>query len=293
MNSREIQTDEIEIDLGEIVALFLHRIWIILSVALFTATIGFIISRFMIQPTYDSTTKIYILNKQDNATVTYNDVQVGTQLTKDYAEMVKSRFVLEEVIQELNLPMDYEELEKKLTISTPSDTRILAITVNDEDPVMAMNIANAICETASIHITNVMDIEAVNIVETANLPMEKSSPSIGKWTAISGMLGVFGVCIVVFVIYILDDTIKSSDDIEKYLQLSTLALIPISENSEMNGKNKTQKKHKKKIRSDKRKDKQKDKTGTKENVITKIKRADQSNGVKYTFENKDIYKTEG
>ncbi len=246
MNSKEIQTDEIEIDLGEIIGLLLHRIWIILSAALLMATMGFIISRFMLRPTYESTTKIYILNKQDNATVTYNDVQVGTQLTKDYAELIKSRFVLEEVIQELSLTMDYEELQKKLTVSTPSDTRILAITVSDQDPVTAMDIANAIRETASIHITNVMDIEAVNIVETANIPMEKSAPNIGKWTLACGLIGAVTVCMIVFGIYILDDTIKSSEDVEKYLHLSILALIPLAENQGMATKNKIIKKYKKK-----------------------------------------------
>lgn len=248
METNRMETDEIEIDLGEILGLFLYRVWIILAVALFTATIGFILSKFVLAPTYESTTKIYILNKQDSTTVSYSDVQVGTQLTKDYAELVQSRFVLEEVIQELNLDLGYEELKSKLTVSTPTDTRILAVTVADHDPVAAMNMANAIRETAAVHITNVMDIEAVNIVETANLPMKKASPSVMKWTAIAGLLGGFMVCVIVLIIYILDDTIKSSDDVEKYLHLSTLGLIPIAENEEAAAKNKAKKKREKRFR---------------------------------------------
>lgn len=72
-----------------------------------------------------------------------------------------------------------------------------------------------------------MDIEAVNVVETANLPMEKAGPGILKWTLIGGLIGAFMVMAVVLVFYFLDDTIKTSDDVEKYLGLSTLALIPL------------------------------------------------------------------
>ncbi|MDD2971676.1 MAG: Wzz/FepE/Etk N-terminal domain-containing protein [Lachnospiraceae bacterium] len=248
METNRAETDEIEIDLGEIFGLFLHRIWIILAAGLFAATIGLVISRFLIAPVYESATKIYILNKQDSSTVSYSDVQVGTQLTKDYAELVQSRFVLEEVIQELDLDLSYEELKDKLSVSTPTDTRILAITVEDHSPVAAMNMANAIRETASVHITNVMDIKAVNIVETANLPMKKAGPSVLKWTVIAGILGAFLVCVIVFVIYIMDDTIKSSEDVEKYLHLSTLALIPIVEDEETATRNRAKRKRKKKIR---------------------------------------------
>lgn len=248
MENKRIENDEIEIDLGEIFGLLLYRIWIILAVGMFAATMGLVISKFLLAPVYESTTKIYILNKQDSTTVSYSDVQVGTQLAKDYAELVQSRFVLEEVIQELNLDLEYEKLEKKLSVSTPTDTRILAITVEDTDPVLAMNLANAIRETASVHITNVMDIEAVNIVETANLPLKKASPSVVKWTAIAGALGVFLVCVIVLVIYIMDDTIKSSEDVEKYLHLSTLAMIPVEEDEESAARNKAKRKRKKKMK---------------------------------------------
>jgi len=93
--------DAIEIDLLELLGVLLGQIWLILGVGLMAALIGFAISRFVITPTYESTTKIYILNKNENTTVTYTDVQLGSQLTKDYAELISSRYVLEEVIQTL------------------------------------------------------------------------------------------------------------------------------------------------------------------------------------------------
>ena len=236
------ENDEIEIDLLEVFSILLSKLWLILSAGLFMALVCFAVSKFLLTPTYESTTKIYILNKTDNSSVTYSDVQMGTQLTKDYAELINSRYVLEEVIQKLSLPMEYKELLKKVSVTTPSDTRIVSITVTDTDPVQAMNIANCIREVASDHIQNVMDIDAVNVVESANMPTEKAGPSVVKWTLIGGMLGVLILCAIILVQYLLDDTIKSSEDVEKYLGLSTLALIPVSEDESTGKKKKKRKK---------------------------------------------------
>ena len=233
--------DEIEIDLLEIFGLFLSRWILILLVALTTAMIGFAISFFLIDPTYESTTKIYILNKNENQNVTYSDMQLGTQLTKDYSELINSRYVLEEVIQKLHLDLDYQGLKDKVSVSTPSDTRIVSITVTDTDPVEAMNIANAVRESASNHIGNVMDIDAVNVVESANMPTKKAGPSYTKWTMIGGVLGAFIICAVILIQYLLDDTIKTSEDIERYLGLSTLGLIPVIDTGDNTKKKKKKK----------------------------------------------------
>ena len=221
--------DIIEINLGELFAVLWGRAFLIISAGIFFALAGLFVSKFVLHPVYYSTTKIYILNKEENQTVTYSDVQISTQLTQDYAELIKSRYVLEEVVQRLNLiDMKYEDLSKVLKVDTPSDTRIVAITARDEDPLMAMQIANCIREVASEHITNVMDIDAINIAETANVPTSKASPSVAKWTVISGFLGAVVVAFFAILGYLLDDSIKSTDDIERYLGLSTLALIPLT-----------------------------------------------------------------
>ena len=223
------QTDEIEIDLWEICLVLIHNLALIVSVGIMVALGAFLFTQLLVTPSYESTTKIYILNKQENSAVTYSDIQLWTQLTKDYAELIQSRFVLEEVVQGMGLDLTYEQMKGKVSVTTPTDTRILAITVKDSDPVMAMKMANAIREAASVHIMNVMDIQAVNVAETANMPMKKASPSVLKNTFIGGVLGVFLIIAVVLVRYLMDDTIKTPEDVEKYLQLSTLAVIPLNE----------------------------------------------------------------
>ncbi len=239
--------DIIEINLGELFGVLLSRAFLIISAGIFFALSGLFLSKFVLHPVYDSTTKIYILNKEENQTVTYSDVQISTQLTQDYAELIKSRYVLEEVIQRLNLAdTDYEDLSHVLRVDTPSDTRIVAITARDEDPLMAMRIANCIREVASEHIANVMDIDAINVAETANVPTKKSGPSVARWTVIAGFLGAVVIAFFVILEYLLDDTIKSNDDVERYLGLSTLALVPLTTEETDKKKSKKQKQNKKK-----------------------------------------------
>ena len=129
MNNRD---DVLEINLGELFAVLMGRAFLIISAGIFFALAGLFLSKFVIRPEYESTTKIYILNKEENQTVTYSDVQISTQLTQDYAELIKSRRVLEEVIQRLHLTdMEYKDLYDVLKVDTPSDTRIVAITVRE------------------------------------------------------------------------------------------------------------------------------------------------------------------
>ena len=229
-NQYHQMTDEIEIDLAEVFRRLLARAPMMIAVGLLTALIAFFVSSFFMTPTYESTTKIYVLSRQENNSVTYSDLQMGTQLTQDYAELIQSRYVLEQVVELLGLDMNYDALKGKVSVSVLEDTRIVSITVSDSDPVKAMEIANCIRETATEYITDVMDIEAVNVVETAFLPTQKSRPDVKKLTLLGGLLGVFVIAAIVMIEYLVDDTIKTSEDVEKYLELSTLALIPLGEN---------------------------------------------------------------
>lgn len=230
MQEKSKETENIEIDLQEIFGVLLHRLWIIIVAALVCGAVAFICSFFIITPKYESTTKVYILNKQNaNGTVTYSDVQLSSTLSKDYEQLVTSRYVIEGVIKELNLDETYESLVGRVSASNATDTRIIAITVTDPDPAQAQRMANSVRDLAAKHITEVMDIEAVNVVDQANLPDSPVSPSISKWTIIGALVGIIISAAVIIIQHLLDDTIKTSEDVEKYLGLSTLALIPVNE----------------------------------------------------------------
>ena len=148
-------------------------------------------------------------------------------MSKDYEQLVTSRYVIEGVIKQLSLNETYESLVGRVSAVNTNDTRIIAITVTDSSAEQAQKIANAVRDLAAKHITQVMDIEAVN-VDSANLPTAPVSPSITKWTFMGIVIGIIASMIIIIVKYLLDDTIKSSEDIEKYLGISTLALIPMN-----------------------------------------------------------------
>ena len=195
--------DEVEIDLGEVFHLLLSKLGVIILSGIVFCLAAVMGTMLLITPKYESTTKIVVLSKQDSSTLTNQDIQTSTSLTKDYAELIKSRTVTEGVIAQLNLDMTHEELLKKLSVDTPTDTRVVSITVTDTDPYTAAQIANAVRDIASKHIQQVMDIKAVNVVETANIPDEPSSPSVPKNGVIGGLLGILlAVAVVIFAIFL-------------------------------------------------------------------------------------------
>ena len=233
--------DEVEIDLGEVFHLLLSKLGVIILSGIVFCLAAVMGTMLLITPKYESTTKIVVLSKQDSSnTVTSGDLQASSLLTKDYAELIKSRTVTEGVIAQLKLDMTHEELLKKLSVDTPTDTRVVSITVTDTDPYTAAQIANAVRDIASKHIQQVMDIKAVNVVETANIPDEPSSPSVPKNGVIGGLLGILLAVAVVIIVYLTNDTVKTPEDVEKYLGLSVLGTIPYS--SKMGKKSKKKKK---------------------------------------------------
>ena len=181
---------------------------------------------------------MYVLAKESSDTVTSSDLQASTLMTKDYAELIQSRQVTETVIAQLGLDMSHEDLLGKMEVTIATDTRVIKIAVRDPDPYQAAKIADAVREVASEHIKNVMDAGGVNTVEKANIPEAKSSPSIGKNGIIGAFIGALIAIGVILVTFLTNDTIKNSDDVERYLQLSTLGVVPLAE-GQVKGKRKS------------------------------------------------------
>jgi capsular polysaccharide biosynthesis protein len=243
MENQVMNNEEVEIDLGEIFHLLISRLGIIILSGIIFGLVSIVGTTLLITPQYTSTTKMYVISKQDNSTLTSSDMQMSTYLTKDYAEMITSRAVTESVIAQLGLDMTHEQLLKKISVDTSTDTRIVAINVTDEDPYVAAQIANAVRDKAAEHIQQVMDIDAVNVVDTANIPSQKASPSVSKNALIGGFLGVFLAVAIIIVVYLTNDTVKTAEDVERYLHLSVLGSIPLMEKEKKSKKQKTRKRH--------------------------------------------------
>ncbi len=225
--SQKQYNDEMEIDLLELFSVLWSKVWLIAIVVVLGAVIAGLYTKFMITPQYQSTTSIYVLNRQNESTVTSSDLSASTQLTNDYVELIKTRTVAEDVIRELKLDMKPKQLLGKLSVSIASNARIIYIRVLDEDPQQARTLANAVRLAASKQIKNVTNSEAVNVVDVANLPDTKYSPSTSRNCIIGGLIG--GVIVVAYILlaHFLNDTVRTAEDVEKYLGMSTLGTIPI------------------------------------------------------------------
>lgn len=227
-NTERMQNDEIEIDLRDILFVLLDRIWIILLSAVIGAVSFGLYTYALIEPVYQSQSMLYILTKTTSLT-SLADLQVGTQLTNDYVVFVTSRPVVDKVIDNLNLDMTYEEFVKNVSVDNPSNTRILKLTVSHTDPKMAQTIVNELSDVAASRVAEVMDTEAPSIADYGHLAQEPSSPSLVKNSLIGGMLFAFLVVVLIIVMYLMNDSIKTSDDVEKYLGLNVLGSIPLEE----------------------------------------------------------------
>lgn len=232
--------DEIEIDLREILAILLDRVAIIILVGVLAAAAAFAYTKFFVDPVYSSRTQVYVKNNTttDNIT-TVNDLQSSNYLTQDYMILVKSNPVMEQVISDLGLKMSASELAGKITVSTPDNTRVLTIAVSDKDPWQAKSIADAVREASKTQIKSVMAIDTVNTVEEGNLPTSPVSPNTKLNVILGALIGMFLTIVFIIVKFMLDDTIKTPEDAEKYLGLSVLSAIPAIEGQQTKKKKKS------------------------------------------------------
>lgn len=231
MMNQEIQDDEVTIDLMELFSALWAKKTIIILSAVFMALVAFVGTKMFVTPKYTSVTKLFVMTKNDDtsASATYTDLQTGSMLTKDYMELVKSRPVLEKTISKLKLDVTPEELAGMITTETPTDTRIMSISVTDDDPKEAKQIADTLRKAVSVQITEIMSADSVNTVEEGNLPTSPSSPNVKKNMMLGALLGLVISMGFIVLISILDDTVKTPDDVEKYLGLNVLTSIPIQE----------------------------------------------------------------
>ena len=217
---------EAEIDLIDLAWALLDKIHYIVLCFLIGAVIMNAYSYFLVRPTYKSTAKMYVVSASKNSVVDLDALNIGTSLTADYEELMLSYPVLEQVINKLNLDMDSDTLAKMITLENPTDTRILNINVVSTDPKSARDIANTLMDVSVDYLPKTMSTNAPNVAQKAKLADHKDGPSYTKYTMIGALAGAFLYCMYLVVKYLMDDTIHTADDMEKYFDIVPLAVIP-------------------------------------------------------------------
>ena len=220
-------TKSVEID----VLALLQKLWtkkvFILFTAFYVAVFSFLGTYFFIQPTYTSTTRIYVVNQAtDNNNVSAQDLQAGAFLVKDYKEIITSNDVLSEVIKDEKLNMTEAELAKMISVDIPTDTRLISISVKAKTGQDAQVLANKVREVASKKIKNVTKVEDVTTLGEAKLPESPSSPNIKLNVLLGAVLGAFLAVVGVLVREILDDRVRRPEDVEDVLGMTLLGIIP-------------------------------------------------------------------
>lgn len=241
--------DEMEIDLIEILYALKKRALIILAALLAGALIAGVYTKLMITPLYSATSTVLVISKETTLT-SIADLQFGSQLTKDYSMLITSRSVLEEVLDNLRLDMGYGALKGNVSINNPSETRILQITVTNPDPQLAKELADELAAVSSEYIGDKMEVVPPKIIEKAEVPAAQTSPSMSRNVMLGALAGLVLSAGVVILMTVMNDSIRSEDDIERYLNIPTLASIP-DRKDYISGKTKKKSKRKRKRRKHK------------------------------------------
>lgn len=222
------EQEKIEIDVLQLVKVLWKRKLIIVVAALVAGVVAFAYSSFVIKPQYTSTTRIYVVNRNqaDKPGLSNQDLQAGAYLVKDYREIILSQDVLEKVVTDQKLTMDAKTLGKKVSVTVPTDTRIVSISVRDGNPEEASRIANALREVAAQKIISITRVSDVTTLDEARPATSPSSPNIRRNTMMSVIVVTGLVILVVLLVELLDDRVKRPEDIEEVMQLSLLGVVP-------------------------------------------------------------------
>ena len=226
LDTNDNRQQEVEIDLLELLSYFrAFALWIAAGFII-GALIAGLFTKFAITPRYTATAKMYMVSSSSQSVVDLTDLNIGQSISKDYVELLKTRPIIEGVIEEQGLTYTYDQFLSMVSLSVVADTRIINIKVTSTDPKEAMNMANALAEKGVKELPKVMETPEPHIAEYAIVPVQKSSPSLSKNTVMGALIGLIIMLAFFTVRFLMDDTFKSADDIEKEFGVMPLTVIP-------------------------------------------------------------------
>lgn len=235
---REDALVEEEISLREILEVLKKRAKVIALIAIISALASALITFFVIKPSYQSVTTIMVGKPKSrivdpNNPITYQELQTNRLLVSTYREIARSRTVLEQVIKNLKLDMDYESLVAKVDVNLVKDTEIIQVEVTDHNPENAALIANEIARCFSEQVIKIMNVENVQVIDRAIPVYKPVKPRPALNISIALILGLMIGVFAAFVLEFFDTSIKSPEDVAKYLGLPVIGTIPVMEESEV------------------------------------------------------------
>lgn len=220
-----------EINLKDLFSYFWNKKILIIVVTVVAILGSCIYSLYLQTPMYKSSTTIVLTRTNDdteNSGITQNDILLNQKLVSTYREIIKSRRILNQVINNLNLDMDYTTLGSSITVTNEKDTELLRISVSDSDSKQAKTIANEIARVFNNEIVEIYSIKNISVIDYAEEAKNPYNVNIVKQTVLAGLCGAVLACVVVFMMFYFDTTIKNTEEVEDKLGLPLLGAVPMS-----------------------------------------------------------------
>ena len=215
-----------EIDLKELFDFLKEKIALLLVITIGVCLVGCVYGLFIQKPMYRSyTTVILGSNENNTSSITQNDIALNKNLVNTYAQIVTSRRVLNQVIDELNLNMSYESLKGKINVTALNNTEIIKITVSDRNAIQAKNIANVTANYFSKEVVELYNMNNVNILDSAIEAKNPYNINVAKQFIIYFVVGFVLGAGVLFIIFYFDRTIKSVEQVEQKIKLPILGSV--------------------------------------------------------------------
>lgn len=219
----EVEEERV-IDLREIFSVLLSKaLWILLCVVVCAAGAA-IYTKAILKPQYRSTAVLYV---NDGTMSNTGSVAVATYLAEDYAKTIKLETVLKTSMAELGITnMSHTALASRISVSLEEESRIVIISLTDESAARAQTLCNKVCEVSKARFEQMTDVERVSVYEEATFPTAPTGPSLMTNVILGAMIGLVLPCAVILLVYMIDDRIKTPEDVQRALKLSTLGNIP-------------------------------------------------------------------
>lgn len=222
-----------DISLKEYYFILRKRMRLIILSTILCVVVSALVSYIVLTPKYQTFTTLIIGKPKgyrniDNK-LEYNDLLLNQKLASTYGELVKARVIVDEVIANLELDISYKAFREKVNVNLIKDTEIIKLEVTDKDPVLAAEIANETARVFMRRVKNIMMVENISIIDKAQVPDVPIKPRPKLNMAIASVLGFMVGIFLVFLLEYLDSTIKTPDDVERYLDLPIIGVIPMVE----------------------------------------------------------------
>ena len=217
-----------ELGLKELFEYIRDKVGLLITIIILVCLAGCLYGLFIQKPMYKSYTTVILggdESSNNNQSITQNDVTLNKNLVDTYAEVVKSKRVLNQVIKELNLDLSYEGLSSKINVTALNNTEIIKITVTDRNAKVAKNIANVTAENFTREIVKLYSLNNVNILDEATEAHSPYNISIVKQLIVYFMVGIVVSFGILFIVYYCDRTIKSVEQVEDKIKLPILGSV--------------------------------------------------------------------